>query len=379
VKAWADKIGLIQAIWGGKFPRKRPREHSLIEKLVSTLAIIVCLGSLANFSGLLPKTKSGSRLFMDLYVLIWCAVLAIVLFGSFLPIILCEILAAYRILDIMSYRIFFLMVKSQEEPWRPEILRRSLAIAIVNFTELIFAFAVLYLYCGCIKGGNSTTALSSGADALYYSVVTMTTVGYGDFAPANVNGRMLVTVLRECIPPGFRIDETEGMASSSVYRYRFGSLVQAYKLIEYTPDRDYQFIETNRELRRIYPELVADAVSNIRRLGGAVVADSRTDLLTINREFTASIVLARSRQKLNGCFRWLIRLDTGLKPDITVAVRMDAENRKPIDYYLLPSIDIVFRELTLAEDNPVSLETFRFDTLDFFFGMARRIQIPEAA
>jgi len=101
--------------------------------------------------------------------------------------------------------------------------------------------------------------------------------------------------------------------------------------------------------------------------------------LTINREFTASIVLARSRQKLNGCFRWLIRLDTGLKPDITVAVRMDAENRKPIDYYLLPSIDIVFRELTLAEDNPVSLETFRFDTLDFFFGMARRIQIPEAA
>jgi DNA invertase Pin-like site-specific DNA recombinase len=178
---------------------------------------------------------------------------------------------------------------------------------------------------------------------------------------------------------GLLIDETEGMASSSVYRYRFGSLVQAYKLIEYTPDRDYQFIETNRELRRIYPELVADAVSNIRRLGGAVVADSRTDLLTINREFTASIVLARSRQKLNGCFRWLIRLDTGLKPDITVAVRMDAENRKPIDYYLLPSIDIVFRELTLAEDNPVSLETFRFDTLDFFFGMARRIQIPEAA
>jgi len=178
---------------------------------------------------------------------------------------------------------------------------------------------------------------------------------------------------------GLLIDETDGMASSSIYRHRFGSLIQAYKLIEYTPDRDYQFIETNRELRRMYPDLVADAVSNIRRLGGLVVSDSRTDLLRINEEFTASVVLARSRQKPNGCLRWLIRLDAGLKPDITVAVRMDVENRKPLDYYLLPSIDIVFRELTLSEDNPISLEIFRFDTLDYFWGMARRVHISEAA
>jgi voltage-gated potassium channel Kch len=107
-------------------------------------------------------------------------------------VLLCEILAVYRILDIVSYRIFFLMVKSQEEPWRPEILRRSLAIAVVNFTELIFGFAILYLYCGCIRTGTLDAALSRGADALYYSVVTMTTLGYGDFVPSSVGGRMLV-------------------------------------------------------------------------------------------------------------------------------------------------------------------------------------------
>jgi hypothetical protein len=58
---------------------------------------------------------------------------------------------------------------------------------------------------------------------------------------------------------------------------------------------------------------------------------------------------------------------------------MDAENRNPVDYYLLPSLDLTFEKLTLAEDNAVSLDTYRFSTLDFFFGMAQRTRIPEAA
>jgi DNA invertase Pin-like site-specific DNA recombinase len=178
---------------------------------------------------------------------------------------------------------------------------------------------------------------------------------------------------------GLLIDETDGMASSSVYRHRFSSLIQAYKLIAYTPERDYQFIETNRQLRLMYPKVVADVIERIRHLGGVVATDPLTDLLTVNDEFTASLVLSRCRHTDAGSYRWLIRVDAGLKPDITVAVRMDTENQDPLDYYLLPSLDITFERLMLAEDNPINLDTFRFDTLDFFFGMARRKQIWEAA
>ena len=178
---------------------------------------------------------------------------------------------------------------------------------------------------------------------------------------------------------GLLIDETEGMASSSVYRNRFNSLVHAYKLIEYTPERDYQFIETNRQLRQMYPMVVAGITEQIRRVGGIVSGDNRTDLLTINNEFTASLVIARCRQIDSGAFRWVIRVDAGLRPDITVAVRMDATNRDPLDYYLLPSLDLTFERLSLAEDNPVGLDTYRFSTLDFFVDMTRRTRIPEAA
>jgi DNA invertase Pin-like site-specific DNA recombinase len=178
---------------------------------------------------------------------------------------------------------------------------------------------------------------------------------------------------------GLLIDETDGMASSSVYRNRFSSLIRAYKLIAYTPDRDYKFIETNRQLRLMYPTVVADVIEHIRQGGGAVKNDLTTDLLTINDEFTASIVIARCQQRESGAFRWLIRVDAGLKPDITVAVRMDAENQVPLDFYLLPSLDIVFENLMLAEDNEFNLDTYRFSSLDFFFGMAERARIPETA
>jgi DNA invertase Pin-like site-specific DNA recombinase len=179
---------------------------------------------------------------------------------------------------------------------------------------------------------------------------------------------------------GLLIDEAEGMASSSVYRSRFISLVQAYKLISYNPGRDYQFIETNRQLRLMHPSVVSGVTERIHQAGGTVNRDAQTELLTINGEFTASLVIARCRLTGSGACRWLIRLDAGLKPDITIAVRMDAANRDPLDYYLLPSLDMSFEKLlTLAEDNPVGLDTYRFDTLDFFFGMTKRCRLPEAA
>jgi hypothetical protein len=129
----------------------------------------------------------------------------------------------------------------------------------------------------------------------------------------------------------------------------------------------------------MHPKVVADVIENIRQQGGAVRNNPATDLLIVNDEFTASIAIARCRQRESGAFRWLIRLDVGLKPDITVVVRLDAENHVPFDYYLLPSIDMTFERLSLAEDNAVSLDTYRFDTLDFFFEMAHRARIPEAA
>ena len=178
---------------------------------------------------------------------------------------------------------------------------------------------------------------------------------------------------------GFIIDENEGLPSSSAYRSRFGSLLRAYQLIGFTPDRDYQYVEINRSLREFHPTVVATTIAEIGRIGGLVQQDPETGLLTVNGEFSASIVISRCRETVTGSLRWHIRFDTGLWPDITVAVRMDEANQGPLDYYLLPRIDMTLPRLRLAEHNGVSLDAYRFETLDPLFEMAARVALLEVA
>ena len=120
-------------------------------------------------------------------------------------------------------------------------------------------------------------------------------------------------------------------------------------------------------------------IMQIKDLGGYVIRDDKTDLLSINEEFSVSLVIARCWQTKAGSSRWLIRLDSGLGPDITIALRMDFANKDPLDYYLLPIIDIDMEKLRLAEENGAHLDTYRFDNLDFFFGMAEQVKIRLAS
>jgi hypothetical protein len=178
---------------------------------------------------------------------------------------------------------------------------------------------------------------------------------------------------------GIIIDEAESLPSSTAFRHRFGSLVAAYRLIGYTPGIDYSFIETNRKLRKRHPELVAAVVSQVQGLGATAWWDEKTGLLNLNNELRVSIVLCRHTSTAAGFSRWVVRLDAGLKPDITIAVRMDATNEGIRDYYLLPGIDMTWEHLRMAEDNGVYLDAYRFETLDYFLGMAKRVRIQEAA
>jgi DNA invertase Pin-like site-specific DNA recombinase len=178
---------------------------------------------------------------------------------------------------------------------------------------------------------------------------------------------------------GILIDDTEGMPSSAAYRSRFRGLVRAYRLIGFTPERDYQYIRINQFLRKMHKDIVTDVIHQIQDLGGIVERDKRTDLLTINDEISASIVVARCWQTTAGSLRWLIRFDLGLSPDITVALRMDVANSEPMDYYLLPLIDLEIERLRLSEYNGAQLDTYRFDNLDFFLGMAERAKMWMAA
>lgn len=178
---------------------------------------------------------------------------------------------------------------------------------------------------------------------------------------------------------GLIIDEADDCPSSSSFRSRFGSLLRAYALVGFKPDHDYRYLETNRKLRTMHPGIVQSVIEGIEQVGGSALRDSATDLITINREFTASLVIVRCCHTAAGSLRWKVRLDTQLKPNLTVAVRMNSTNEHALDYYLLPRLDMRDAVLRLAEFNGLSFDAYRFDTLEPFYQMAARANLREAA
>lgn len=184
---------------------------------------------------------------------------------------------------------------------------------------------------------------------------------------------------RSGVLSGITIDEAEEMPSSSAYRNRFGSLLRAYQLIGYRPRRDYRYIEINRALRARHPEVVADVTGALRHWGSSVEINPITSLVTVNGEFTASIVIARCQRTPAGSHRWRLRFDTGLLPDITIVVRMAANNCDALDYYLLPSIDLSRGKLKLAEENGLGIDAYRFEDLTEFYEFVSPVHLKEAS
>jgi len=178
---------------------------------------------------------------------------------------------------------------------------------------------------------------------------------------------------------GILIDETEEMPSSSTYRSRFSTLGRAYTLVGFTPSRDFAFIELNRNLRRTYQEHCEALLIKLRESGASVRQDSITDLWIVNEEFSLSLVVARCQPTAAGSTRWNIRFDASLRPDVTIAVRLDSDNQSVRDYYMFPGTDLFTTKLRLQRDNGVLIDLYRFDDLRFLMGLAERRQIERVA
>jgi len=173
------------------------------------------------------------------------------------------------------------------------------------------------------------------------------------------------------------INNTHGIPSSASYRSRFGSLFQAYLLAGYEPDRDFSYIQINRRIRELYPNVMDDAVGRLKAIGASVAERGAVDHLVVNGEYTAAIVISRCRQTLAGGARWAIQFSQRQLPDITILVRMDPVNEQPCDFYLLPLHDIRMPSLRLAEHNAAYVDAYRFESLEGFAQLALRARIEK--
>ncbi|WP_256367237.1 recombinase family protein [Acidisoma sp. L85] len=190
----------------------------------------------------------------------------------------------------------------------------------------------------------------------------------------------MLTLLRALLDKAGRlsrvlIDEQKEMPSSTIYRRRFDGLANAYALIGYHTDRDYQYIEVKQRLRILHPTIISELIDGIHSSGSSIERDSGTDLLRINDEFTVSVAVMRCRTLANGGHRWNMKLDSRFPSDLTIAVRMAPGNLESRDFYFLPRWILGGGQLRLSEKNGLFLDALRFDHMSKLFDIAEHIPI----
>jgi DNA invertase Pin-like site-specific DNA recombinase len=178
---------------------------------------------------------------------------------------------------------------------------------------------------------------------------------------------------------GVIINEAADMPSAATYSHRFQNLLRAYELVGYTPTRDFSYLAINRALRVLHEEHIVQIIKQLSIAGARVQRDPTKDLLTVNDEFTAGLSLARCREVREADHRWIVRFDTSLNPDITIAARMAPGNTTILDYYLFPSMDVLANRCRLARDNGFVPDVYRTTDLTPLVRIARTVLLPEAA
>jgi DNA invertase Pin-like site-specific DNA recombinase len=137
------------------------------------------------------------------------------------------------------------------------------------------------------------------------------------------------------------IQASKVVPNCTVYVTRFGSLMNAYKRIGFTPKPRYQYVATGAKIDNIICSAVADIISDIEKYAGIATFLHELYLLTIKGNLT--IVVAVAWSVSNGTIggkrarRWEVRKIKYKKSDLTLVIRMDASNIKIQDYFLVPT------------------------------------------
>ncbi len=183
IKSILEEYTLIYRIWSRKYPNTTEQlPLSPLECSFMTLLVLIRSISLKHLIAFAPKYKVASFL-SEFYVFLRLIFLLLIfLFYNVIPICICYILVIYFLIDGLNYRLCIIFVDRYDKEWGLRSLNRSLILLMINYVELIIGFAVLFLISGSV-GFDKNQIITLRSEALYFSVVTVTTLGYGDIKP----------------------------------------------------------------------------------------------------------------------------------------------------------------------------------------------------
>lgn len=194
-----------------------------------------------------------------------------------------------------------------------------------------------------------------------------------DITREEMLARLRRTLLNEGRLSPAIIDETIGIPCVSTYRTHFGSIRNVYRLIGYTPKRNYEFIDSQSLWAAEKAKLVSEIAIAIRK-AGACTAPGLADFLVVNGLGSISIRAARWCTKDNRAPYWTIRREARLPRGWIAAVRLAEHNKSVLDYVLLSTDGNVVRTIAFSERARARRGIVQFETCEALArAVARRV------
>ena len=173
----------IKSIWNNDH-----QDDNGIEKIIRLFLSF----SQLLFPGIYIKylaSKKGSEyedLALDFYILLKVAFPIFLLVFEWHQYLFLVWIMIYLLLETILY--IPTLIFASDLFSRPRSYKRSMLLLFFNYLEIVFAYAVLYS-----TGNHLNQPLDRWTDAVYFSIITSSSIGYGDFHPATTYGKFLVS------------------------------------------------------------------------------------------------------------------------------------------------------------------------------------------
>lgn len=200
---------IVKKLFLGKSSNGKPAEFDPIEKRIQNIKSIwnndhqddngiekifrlLLSSSQLLFPGIYIKYFSRKKgieyqdLATDFYILLKVIFPIVILVNQWQHYQWVIILMTYLFLETIFY--IPTLIFASDLFSRPRSYRRSMLLLFFNYLEIVFAYAVFY---SC--GNYLNKPFQNWFDAIYFSIITSSSIGYGDFYPVETTGKFLVS------------------------------------------------------------------------------------------------------------------------------------------------------------------------------------------
>jgi len=174
----------IQSIWNNDH-----QDDNGIEKMIRLfLSISQFIFPGVYIKYILYKTKfEWQDLAMDIYILAKLLFPFFVLLNQWQHITVLIALIVYFLVETILY--IPTLIFASDMLSKPRSYNRSMLLLFFNYIEIIVAFGVLY---SC--GNNMNIPFITWYDPIYFSIVTSSSIGFGDYYPVTTFAKILVSI-----------------------------------------------------------------------------------------------------------------------------------------------------------------------------------------